>query len=669
MIINYLELENFRQFLDVQRINFSTDSDKLVTIVRGESGEGKTTIIQSFGWILYGECKYRSPVNSFIESTLEPGKFTEVRGTLNIIHGQAEYTITRIQKFYKTAKTLTPDIVDFFVDCKKEDGTTEQKRGKDADKIIRQIMHKDLFHYFFLEGENLTSYGERMSKGSASSRSEFSNAVKGLLGFNFLYSAKSHLEKAIRLYDDEIARNTISAELKRTLERIKGINQQIETIDSRLESIDDEIEQYKRKRDEISEKLSRNKKVGAKQQKAVSLGNEIKALYDRIIEKRKALFKKFSSSSFNALLLSLLPEARETLKKSDSLDKGIPGINVTAIEYLLSKHRCLCGCELKEGSEEWEEVKKYIDLLPPNSIGTEISRFERQSNSIENSANTFLEDFKQLRKDYSELVTDYNKKISEKEDIDSEIRGSSIIDIGELKRQEEEYGNKIVRLSTEKQSKQSNKISLIREREQLEEKSNQLQNQDKKVEKLRIYRREAEYLRDRIVDFSEKREKEKRRELEEAMNGIFKEFYNEKISISIDNNYGVKIVGLDQLSTEDFTSGGQDVAVALAFIGAIIRLNKEKSAQIDEEIDEEKESYPLVLDAPTSNFGMKQMESFSSLMPNITDQIIVFINDKDGPILERKMADKIGVKYSLHKEDSYHCVVREEMRYVKKDLI
>ena len=46
-------------------------------------------------------------------------------------------------------------------------------------------------------------------------------------------------------------------------------------------------------------------------------------------------------------------------------------------------------------------------------------------------------------------------------------------------------------------------------------------------------------------------------------------------------------------------------------------------------------------------------------MPKITDQIIVFINDKDGPILRKKMASLIGWEWSVSKEDSYHSVIEE----------
>ena len=53
------------------------------------------------------------------------------------------------------------------------------------------------------------------------------------------------------------------------------------------------------------------------------------------------------------------------------------------------------------------------------------------------------------------------------------------------------------------------------------------------------------------------------------------------------------------------------------------------------------------------------MKSFSEIMPKITDQIIVFINDKDGPILKELLAAGIGSIWTLRKEqgDSYHTKI------------
>ena len=55
MIINKLELYNFRQYIGKQTIEFSTDPEKNVTVLIGINTSGKTTLVRPFEWCLYGK--------------------------------------------------------------------------------------------------------------------------------------------------------------------------------------------------------------------------------------------------------------------------------------------------------------------------------------------------------------------------------------------------------------------------------------------------------------------------------------------------------------------------------------------------------------------------------------------------------------------------------------
>lgn len=56
MLLQSIELQNFRQFIN-EKIDFSTDPERNVTLIIGENGTGKTTFAQAFFWCLYGESK------------------------------------------------------------------------------------------------------------------------------------------------------------------------------------------------------------------------------------------------------------------------------------------------------------------------------------------------------------------------------------------------------------------------------------------------------------------------------------------------------------------------------------------------------------------------------------------------------------------------------------
>ena len=54
MLIKKLELENFRQYIGNQTIEFSTEREKNVTVLIGVNTSGKTTLVRAFEWVLYG---------------------------------------------------------------------------------------------------------------------------------------------------------------------------------------------------------------------------------------------------------------------------------------------------------------------------------------------------------------------------------------------------------------------------------------------------------------------------------------------------------------------------------------------------------------------------------------------------------------------------------------
>ena len=47
MIINRLEMYNFRQYIGHQSVDFSTDPNKNVTVLIGINTSGKTTIVRA----------------------------------------------------------------------------------------------------------------------------------------------------------------------------------------------------------------------------------------------------------------------------------------------------------------------------------------------------------------------------------------------------------------------------------------------------------------------------------------------------------------------------------------------------------------------------------------------------------------------------------------------
>ena len=55
MKLEYLKLNNFRQYYGEQTVHFAYDSPRHVTVIRGINGAGKTSLFTALNWCLYGE--------------------------------------------------------------------------------------------------------------------------------------------------------------------------------------------------------------------------------------------------------------------------------------------------------------------------------------------------------------------------------------------------------------------------------------------------------------------------------------------------------------------------------------------------------------------------------------------------------------------------------------
>ena len=149
------------------------------------------------------------------------------------------------------------------------------------------------------------------------------------------------------------------------------------------------------------------------------------------------------------------------------------------------------------------------------------------------------------------------------------------------------------------------------------------------------------------------KETELRNILQEEINLIFKTIYEGGLSLDIDKNYGIKVQA-DTYETE--TSTAQSISVIFAFISGIIKLAREYQNNENKELASE--PYPLVMDAPLSAFDKHRIKKVCEVLPEIAEQVIIFIKDTDGDLAKENLKNKIGKMYNLEKINEFNTVVR-----------
>ena len=678
MIIKSLELHNFRQFMDDedghgQKIIFSTDPDKKATLLIAKNATGKTTLLQSFSWIFYGEATgIKSIINVDMKNDMLPSEQRKIEGIIVLEHLGRDYVIDRYamaQKFNVQVRVGESFLKITYTD---EDGNSKELLDYDATSLVTEIVPKDLFPYFFFQGENIEAIGQEISSGKSSGNSKFVKAIRGMLGFNWLYNEQTDLKAVIRDYQNEIAANSTDKKTQELQTKINTAVANIEKYTDEKTTLESSLEELKRSKEEVSDEIIKSGDVADKQRETIRLGVAIERAEKDIEAKRKGVFSDFSEYGYRILAQDLIKDTLEFLKENyDDASKGVPGMEARAIRYVLDGYfkegECFCGQDVNSLSEKCKlRLEQLIKYLPPNNLGESIKSFESTATVRIQGGDEFL---KKHRADIETIANAENSVVSDKKrksEIDEEIK--SYPDMAKKKERERKLENDI--FHTGKEIARREELIRVNEntKASAEKEKEGYRSKDERVLKLTEYEKQATKVYERIKQFCERKEKEKKEQLQNAINEIFNEVFDVNIMMELDANYNMKLRSNKHSDLIDFqNSTSQDAILAFAFIGGIIKLAREKvvsdaqNKSDDEELANilDVEPYPLVMDAPSSSFDTDRIESFCRVMPNIAEQVIFFIKDTDGNYVKEAIKDIIGKEYTMEKTGQYATEIKE----------
>lgn len=655
MKIKSIELKNFRQFENL-KINFSTDVNKNVTIVMGNNGSGKTTLAQAFTWCLYGITNFKIPrlLNKKLENTLEINKNINVSVIIELEHNNIQYRMEReITYSKKTNDEISDSLSKVKLTRKKEDGRTVSVTN--WEKEINSILPPELSKYFFFDGERIEKMSQEIQEGKSKT---FSTAVKGILGLNTISNAIYHLDPknkntVVGFYEKSYNKNS-NIELEESLNEIKKIRKETTRVDIRLKEIEEQKISANNIIQQCTEKLKEYEEFKKIEEEKEVYNAELIKFENKKFEKIQSLLKEFNNLYYSYFTQFLIKDTIKELKNLKYEEKTIPELSSKAIKYLLEHHKCICGREIVEGTEEYKNLEKLLEYLPPKSLGTLIGIFTRESDLKISQKDDLYRHIGEKCEDIDKI----NEKISELRDeliaLDEKLLGKDVTKtVNDLTRDRKNAEVDLERLKEEESKIQKDKIENELFITQLERKITELNLANKENRKIEIYKAYALGVHEYLSNILNEKETELRRILQEEINTIFRNIYEGGLSLDIDKNYGIKVQA-DNYETE--TSTAQSISVIFAFISGIIKLAREYQNNENKELASE--PYPLVMDAPLSAFDKHRIRKVCEVLPEIAEQVIIFIKDTDGDLARENLKNKIGRMYNLEKINEFNTVVR-----------
>lgn len=663
MLLESIKLENFRQFRN-EYIEFAQGADgKNVTIIIGDNGAGKTTFAQAFFWCLYGETEFsdKNMINKLVASDMKPGQKEKVQVTLKLTHGNVSYTLMREQAYSKDySNRIKGDNTIFDIAIKDSKGNTTYVKKTLCEGEVKSILPKELSKYFFFDGERIEKMSKDISTGKKAT--DFAEAVKGLLGLNAMFSAIQHFNPKSRSgvigsYENSYSANSNIKIIEYT-KTIESCNENIAKIDDRLDELENQIEQATSRKAEKVEEI-----------KLYAEGEELQSKKERLLKQiksanasRSAVIKEISKN-FNANMSfffssSLMLKALEFLANKDFTGKDIPFMHGKTIEYLLKQKVCICGTHLDEGSVPYNKIKRLLEFLPPQSLSTNVSDFKKESNRRANARENLYDDIREkmaiISKQDEEIVNlndDLNaieKKLSSN-DVQNTVRTINA---------EIQICDQTIRKNqTERDQLLMKKGGFEKDATRADTERRNLTLLDENNKKIEIYKAYAEKIHEELQEVYISSETEIRSKLEATINEIFRTIYEGGLSLTIDEKYHISVYA-DDYDGDVETSTAQSISVIFAFITGIIKMARENRTANNEDAQLlSSEPYPLVMDAPLSTFDKRRIKTVCESLPNIAEQVIIFIKDTDGELAEDYMGDKIGSRHQFNKKNEFETVL------------
>ena len=130
--------------------------------------------------------------------------------------------------------------------------------------------------------------------------------------------------------------------------------------------------------------------------------------------------------------------------------------------------------------------------------------------------------------------------------------------------------------------------------------------------------------------------------------------YHGKRKVTINDKYQIVLrtfLGNTEVDTDE--SKGLEAVKNFSFISGLVDLARQKARAENSLTNDDlmicTEPYPLVMDAPFSNADEIHINNISKIIPEIAEQIILIVMNKDWQFAKDALEAKVGYSYCIEK--------------------
>jgi DNA sulfur modification protein DndD len=366
MIIRTIEFHNILRFFETSMLDLSATrrADSTLALVLAPNDSGKTSLVRGLEFLFYGTVEGKSG-DQTLAALVNDEAVRVSKGTSVCGHVQAtlaskgmEVTVRRsvlIEHVAKNDRALRR------VHLSSLEGDGDRKKWKeDGDDVIafklERLMPRSLFHYFFFQGEGLAdTLIEKQDPKIREGLTELLHESDWQEAIDDLQALLGNLNNDCRKASGQ------NQDLERSIERVAMTEERESKMRRELERGEEQLQNAKNEVDRLTALVAES--VGKVDNDAAKRLGELRQRLDqhrqRLAGARHGLLANIGHTRGLPFLTRAFEPVRAILQDLREQNLLPADVSEGFVGRILKRAKCICGCDLDEGSQPRKNVERF----------------------------------------------------------------------------------------------------------------------------------------------------------------------------------------------------------------------------------------------------------------------------------------------------------------------
>lgn len=663
-------IKNFRLLKDVV-LDFSTEKNKLLTVIRAANETGKTTAETALIWGFYGlnalpgrgENYPLYPSDSLslghkkvevsVQIEFEMDQIVSLgRGNQQV--NNCRYQLLRSCIEYPTEDRVVKRSNESVILYEITATGSEKVDGARVRSVIENSIPESLKDVYFTDGDSAMSFIEAAATQGVKRR-RVRDAVESLLGLDVLEKTIKHVDRVAKKFAQKIDDTNYATELEKINDSIEGYQEDLEEWSGEHKELEVDIKEGQKKLSVVKSQVEELLRLGDKEKLVIEMARcerNIKRNNESATRTLQTISSLFRNSALSASVISNVAEDGLEILSDLNKKKQLPRVNIPILEELLDREICFCGSDLSINTDEGGEKRKLItDSIEGSRKADKLSEaasslfYNVRSQPFDSSAtHSWMSIYEREALEFAERkheAADYEEELVRiRREVDL-IKDSNLESLRASERSLESKLNesrmRVGMLVSQIKDTQDRRADKELERDRIEKKLNKTDTSADKLRAARLCGKLFERVFDRL-------RLEELRQVSTEMNRIFLDMIGSNpeandltliTKAELTEEFDIVVYGPHShvLNPDQDLNGASRRAITLAFILALTKVSKVQA--------------PNVIDTPLGMMSGYVKQSVLNKTLEEGSQIVLFLTHDEIKGVESILDKKAGKVYTL----------------------